>query len=54
MSKTTIIQYSASGRQTFKAEMPGKMSRRAIKKECRKWRVPTTNLTVIYHEIIKL
>lgn len=50
--KTVIIQKSATGRVSFKAEMPGHLSRKEIRKEirkeCRKWRVSLKGLTVEY------
>lgn len=48
MSKTTIIQYTVTGHVAFKAEMPYKMTRKEIRKECRKWRVPLKGLIVKY------
>lgn len=48
MSKTTIIQKTATGRICFKAEMPGKMTRKEIRKECRKWKVSLRGLIVQY------
>lgn len=46
MSKTTIIQMTATGRIAFKAEMPGHLTRKQIRKECRKWRVPLKGIIV--------
>lgn len=46
--KTTIIQKSATGHICFKAEMPWRMTRKEIRKECRKWRVQLKGLIVIY------
>lgn len=44
--KTVIIQKTATGRISFKAEMPGHLSRKEIRKECRKWRVSLKGLIV--------
>ena len=46
MKKTVIIQKSASGRITFRAEMPGHLTRKEIRKECRKWCVELKGLIV--------
>lgn len=46
--KTTIIQKTATGRVCFKAEMYGHLTRKEIRKECRKWRVQLKGLIVIY------
>lgn len=46
MKKTVIIQKSATGRVSFKAEMPGHLTNKQIRKECRKWRVPLKGLIV--------
>lgn len=48
MSKTTIIQYSATGKVTFKAEMPNHLTKREIRKECRKWKANYSKCKVIY------
>jgi hypothetical protein len=48
MSKTTIIQYSATGKITFKAEMPGKMTRQEIRRECRKWKADYKKCQIKY------
>lgn len=48
MSKTTIIQLSATGKITFKAEMPGKMTRKEIRKECRKWKADYNKCQIKY------
>lgn len=48
MSKTTIIQYSATGKITFKAEMPNHLTKREIRKECRKWKANYSKCKIIY------
>lgn len=48
MAKTIIIQKSASGHQAFRAETPGHMTRKEIRKECKKWKVSLKGLIVIY------
>ena len=48
MKKTVIIQKSATGRVSFKAAMPGHLSRKEIRMEWRKWRVSLKGLTVEY------
>lgn len=48
MSKTTIIQYSATGKVTFKAEMPGHLPRREVRKECRKWKADYKKCIIKY------
>lgn len=44
--KTVIIQKSATGRISFKAEIPGHLTNKQIRKECRKWRVPMKGLII--------
>lgn len=48
MAKTTIIQYTDTGKVAFKAEMPNHLTPKQIRKECRKWKVPTKGLTIKY------
>lgn len=48
MAKTTIIQKTATGYVCFKAEMPEHLTRREVRKLCRKWRVQLKGLIVQY------
>lgn len=48
MSKTTIIQYSTTGKVIFKAEMPNHLTKREIRKECRKWKANYSKCKIIY------
>lgn len=52
MGKTTIIQHTATGKVAFKAEMPGHLSTKEIRKECRKWKVSTKGLTIKYSNYV--
>lgn len=48
MGKTTIIQYSATGKIMFKAEMPNHLTKREIRKECRKWKADFKKCIIKY------
>lgn len=48
MAKTTLIHYSATGQVAFKAETPGHMTKKEIRRECRKWKVPLKGLIIKY------
>lgn len=48
MAKTTLLHLTPTGKVAFKAEMPGKMNKKQIRRECKKWCVPLKGLIVKY------